>query len=110
MFPPKYGSRWTRMLQAKPTSSNGRSGCVRTGHDEIRIPLTEEEVVADKRTVAKEELVVKKHQVEDHKTVEADLRKERAEVHREGDVHRAGETDRDNPLRGGRDLDGDGVR
>ncbi|CAN5662342.1 hypothetical protein BH23GEM5_BH23GEM5_08780 [soil metagenome] len=79
-------------------------------NDEIRIPLTEEEVVVDKRTVAKEELVVKKHQVEDHKTVEADLRKERAEVHREGDVHRAGETDRDNPLRGGRDLDGDGVR
>jgi uncharacterized protein (TIGR02271 family) len=78
--------------------------------DEIRIPLTEEEVVVDKRTVAKEELVVKKHQVEDQKTVEADLRKERAEVHREGDVHRAGETDLDNPLRGGRDLDGDGVR
>lgn len=56
--------------------------------DEIRIPLTEEELVVDKRAVAKEELVIKKHQVEDEKVVEADLRKERAEVHSEGDVHR----------------------
>ena len=78
--------------------------------DEIRIPLTEEEVVVEKRAVAKEELVVKKHQVEDQQTVEADLRKERAEVHREGDVHRTGDTDLDSPLRGGRDLDGDGIR
>ncbi|CAN5771044.1 DUF2382 domain-containing protein [soil metagenome] len=56
--------------------------------EHIRVPLTEEEVVVDKRAVAKEEVVVKKHQVEDQKTVEADLRKEHAEVHREGDVHR----------------------
>ncbi|CAN5739162.1 hypothetical protein BH23GEM5_BH23GEM5_17550 [soil metagenome] len=56
--------------------------------DEIRIPLTEEELVVDKRAVAKEELVIKKHQVEEQRTVEADLRKERAEVHSEGDVHR----------------------
>ena len=81
-------------------------------NDEIRVPLTEEEVVVDKRPVAKEELVINKHQVQDQKVVEADLRKERAEVHSEGNVHRTGatETDRDNPLRGGRDLDGDGVR
>ena len=79
--------------------------------DEIRIPLTEEEVVVDKRAVAKEELVVKKHQVTDQEVVEADLRRERAEVHKEGDVRRVdGDVDATNPLRGGRDLDGDGVR
>jgi uncharacterized protein (TIGR02271 family) len=55
--------------------------------DEIRVPLSEEEVVVEKRTVPKEELVVKKHQVTEERTVEADLRKERAEVHREGDAH-----------------------
>lgn len=54
--------------------------------DEIHIPLTEEEVVVDKRTVAKEELVVSKNQIQGEQVVEADLRKERAEIHREGEV------------------------
>jgi len=89
---------------------------------EIRVPLTQEEVVVEKRTVAAEELLLHKHQVQETETVEADLRRERAEVIEHGDV-RAGGTgmradadadrdllDRDNPLRGGRDLDGDGVR
>ena len=53
---------------------------------EIHVPLTEEEVVVDKRTVPKEELVIKKQQVTEEKVVEADLRKERAEIHKEGDV------------------------
>jgi uncharacterized protein (TIGR02271 family) len=83
-------------------------------NDEIRIPLTEEEVVVEKRAVVKEELVIHKHQVQDQQVVEADLRKERAEVHQTGDVHRGDGVDKvvdaDNPLRGGRDLDGDGVR
>ena len=80
--------------------------------EHIRIPLSEEEVVAEKRAVAAEEIVVRKHQVQEEQTIEADLRRERAEVHKTGDVHRADgmDTDRDNPLRGGRDLDGDGVR
>ncbi len=88
--------------------------------EHIRVPLTEEEVVAEKRSVAAEEIVVRKHQVQDEQTIEADLRRERAEVHKTGDVHRADGMDqadgmeRDtgigNPFRGGRDLDGDGVR
>jgi uncharacterized protein (TIGR02271 family) len=84
--------------------------------EHIRVPLTEEEVVAEKRTVAAEEIVVRKHQVQDEQTIEADLRRERAEVNKTGDVHRADGVDRDsdldsaNPFRGGRDLDGDGVR
>ena len=53
---------------------------------EIHVPLMEEEVVVDKRTVAKEELVIKKQQVTEDEVVEADLRKERAEIHKEGDV------------------------
>ena len=48
----------------------------------IRVPLTEEEVVAEKRAVAKEELVVRKTEVTETETLEADLRRERAEVHR----------------------------
>jgi len=56
----------------------------------LRVPLTEEEVVAEKRTVAKEELVVRKQTVTENEVVEADLRRERAEVHREGETHTGG--------------------
>lgn len=62
----------------------------------LRVPLTEEEVVAEKRAVAKEELVVRKQQVTENEVVEADLRRERAEVHREGEHLNAPTTD---PLR-----------
>jgi uncharacterized protein (TIGR02271 family) len=90
--------------------------------EHISVPLTKEEVVAEKRAVGAEELVVRKQPVVDHQVVEADLRRERAEVHESGEVRRvdgmrADEglrsdegTGVDNPLRGGRDLDGDGVR
>jgi len=91
--------------------------------EHISVPLHKEEVVAEKRAVGAEEIVVRKQQVQDHETVEADLRRERAEVHQTGDVRqvdgmRADEglrsdregTDLEHPLRGGRDLDGDGVR
>lgn len=63
------------------------SGQARIEEDEIRIPVMEEELVVEKRAVPKEELVVKKHQVQDQEIVEADLRKERAEIRREGDVN-----------------------
>ena len=64
----------------------------RIGEDEhIRVPLEREEVIAEKRVVPKEELVVRKHQVEEERVVEADLRRERADV--DGDV-RVSERDR----------------
>ena len=60
------------------------------GEDEsIRIPLHAEEAVVEKRVVPKEEIVVRKHDVADTEMVEADLRRERAEVHREGSVRDA---------------------
>ncbi|HEU4560677.1 MAG TPA: PRC and DUF2382 domain-containing protein [Longimicrobium sp.] len=78
---------------------------------EIHVPLMEEEVVVEKRQVAKEELVITKGQVQENQTVEADLRRERAVIHEHGDVRHEddGLRARD-PLQGGRDLDGDGVR
>ena len=48
--------------------------------DEIRIPVYEEELVVEKRIVAKEELVIRKDVVSGEQVVEADLRKERVEV------------------------------
>ncbi|MBA4157671.1 MAG: YsnF/AvaK domain-containing protein [Gemmatimonadetes bacterium] len=65
----------------------GMEGRAQIGEEDIRIPVTEEKLVAEKRTVAKEELVVKKHQVTDSEIVEADLRKEHADVRREENIN-----------------------
>lgn len=64
------------------TASTGREASI--GKDEIRVPVMEEEVVTQKRAVPKEEIIVKKHATTDSKTVEADLKKERIDVNREG--------------------------
>jgi stress response protein YsnF len=45
--------------------------------------------VVEKRTVPKEELVVKKRTAEERQTVEADLRRERPDIQQEGDIRRA---------------------
>jgi uncharacterized protein (TIGR02271 family) len=70
----------------------GTSTATEIGEDEIRVPLTQEEVVVQKRVVPKEELVIKKHQVQDQQVVEEDVRRERAEVVNTGDVKNLGET------------------
>ena len=48
--------------------------------DEIRIPIVEEEVVAEKRPVVKEEIRLRKEVVEEEEVVEADVRKEEVDV------------------------------
>jgi uncharacterized protein (TIGR02271 family) len=48
--------------------------------DEIRVPLMREEVVAEKRVVPKEEVVLRTHAVSEERVVEEDLRRERAVV------------------------------
>ena len=53
---------------------------------EVRVPITREEAVVDKRPVVEEELVISKHPVEEQETVETDIRKERIDVERHGDV------------------------
>lgn len=65
----------------------GMHAKARIEEDEVRIPVNQEELVVEKRVVPKEELVVKKHQVTENETVEADLRREHAEVRREGEVN-----------------------
>ena len=70
------------------TSGGTARGEAKITDDEIRVPLMAEEIVVDKRTVPKEELVIRKHAVKDEKTVEADLRKERIEVRKEGNAER----------------------
>ncbi len=64
----------------------GMSGKPQVGEDEVRIPVMAEEAVVEKRTVPKEEIVIKKEAKRDTKTVEADLKREKVEIDRKGDV------------------------
>ena len=50
------------------------------GEDEVSVPVTEEEVVTEKRAVAKEEIRIRKDVVEDTEVVEEDVRREEIDV------------------------------
>jgi uncharacterized protein (TIGR02271 family) len=50
------------------------------GEEEVVIPLTEEEVVVEKRPVAKEEIRIRKDVVEDTEVLEEDVRKEEIDI------------------------------
>lgn len=65
-------------MSAKPT----------IGEEDIRVPVVGEELVTEKRTVPIEEIVIKKSAVRDMQTVEADLKREKVDVDREGDTAR----------------------
>ena len=54
--------------------------------EEIRIPVSEEQVTVEKRPVVKEEVTVGKRAVQDTKRVGGEVRKEQVRVEREGDV------------------------
>jgi len=63
---------------------------VRYEGDTMYVPIVEEELVVQKRLVVREELVIRRKQVESQQVVEADLRRERAEVAQHGDVREVG--------------------
>jgi uncharacterized protein (TIGR02271 family) len=71
-------------VERRPVTGMGTAAEI--GDDEIRVPLSQEEVTVEKRVVPKEELVIKKHQVQGEQIVEDEVRKERAEVVHTGDV------------------------
>jgi uncharacterized protein (TIGR02271 family) len=73
------------IVERRPATP-GMGANARIEEGEIHVPVTEEELVVNKRAVPKEELVVRKQEVVENEPVEADLRRERAEVHEEGDV------------------------
>jgi uncharacterized protein (TIGR02271 family) len=58
----------------------GEASETEIGDDEVSIPVTEEEVVVEKRPVAKEEIRIRKDVVEDTEVVEEDVRKEEVDV------------------------------
>jgi uncharacterized protein (TIGR02271 family) len=58
------------------------------------VPLTEEELVVEKRPVVKEELVIGKRVVEDRDTVETELRREEFDIDENTRVTSRGRGDR----------------
>jgi uncharacterized protein (TIGR02271 family) len=79
-------------LERRPVTNADSAPRGELGDGEIRIPVYEDEIVVDKRRVLKEEIVVKKKDVQDTKNVEADLRKERIDVD-DSAVRNQGSTD-----------------
>ena len=69
------------VIERRPVEAGARAEAS-FGEDEIRIPLTEEEIVVDKRQVVKEELVVGKRVVEEQEVVQADVRREEFDIDR----------------------------
>ena len=58
----------------------GEASEAQIGEDEVSVPVTEEEVVTEKRAVAKEEVRLRKDTVEDTEVVEDEVRREEVEV------------------------------
>jgi len=61
---------------------------------DIRIPVTEEELVVDKHPVVREEIVLRKRAVDEERRAEADLRHERANIETKGDARTHDESER----------------
>jgi uncharacterized protein (TIGR02271 family) len=59
---------------------SGEATEAQIGEDEVSVPVTEEEVVTEKRAVAKEEVRIRKDVVEDTEVVEEDVRREEVEI------------------------------
>ena len=60
--------------------AEGEATEAQIGEEEVVVPVTEEEVVTEKRAVAKEEVRIRKDVVEDTEVVEDEVRREEVEV------------------------------
>jgi uncharacterized protein (TIGR02271 family) len=71
-------------IETRPVSDEARGSQARFETEEIRVPVTEEQISVSKTPVVKEELIVSKEKVIEDETIQADLRKERFDVKDEG--------------------------
>jgi len=72
------------VIERRPVREGTRADAEAIGSGEIRVPLTREEAVVEKRPVVKEELVVGKKVVEDQERVGTDVRKEEFDIDTSG--------------------------
>jgi uncharacterized protein (TIGR02271 family) len=91
-------------VERHPVAADSRRDDVEVREQNIRIPLSAEEAVVNKRAVAKEEVVVRKRAVEETRNVEGDVRKEKIDIKKSGrargtDTDRETDRDTDMPAR-----------
>jgi uncharacterized protein (TIGR02271 family) len=67
-------------VERVPVEEGREASEAEIGDDEVVMPVTEEEVVIEKRPVVKEELRIRKDTVEDEEVVEEDVRREEVDV------------------------------
>ena len=67
-------------VERVPVQEGREASEAEIGEDEVVMPVTEEEVVTEKRPVAKEEIRVRKDTVQDEEVVEEDVRREEVDV------------------------------
>lgn len=67
-------------VKVERVPASGESAEAEIGEDEVRMPVTEEEIEVSKRPVQKEEIRVRKEVVEEEEVVEEDVRKEEVDV------------------------------
>jgi len=68
------------VIERRPVEAGARADATIGDSGEIHVPLTEEEVVVEKRPVVKEELVVGKRVIEERDVVETDVRREKFDI------------------------------
>jgi uncharacterized protein (TIGR02271 family) len=73
------------VIERRPVGGKAATGDA--GREEIRIPVSEEQVNVQKQTVVKEEVSVGKRKVQDTKRVDADLKKEEIKVDTKGSAN-----------------------
>ena len=69
-------------------------GVIGDSSESIRVPLHEEQVSVEKRTVVTEEINVGKRQFQDTERVSGTVRREEAHIQQEGDLHVEGDRTR----------------
>ncbi len=77
------------VVERHPVSGDQRASAAIKEGEEIRIPLMEEEVRVEKAPVVREEIEVRKRQVEDTKQVSDTVRREEARIESQGNTNRA---------------------
>jgi uncharacterized protein (TIGR02271 family) len=88
------------VIERRPAAQGREAGGSIGEGEEIRIPLMEEEVRVEKTPVVREEISLKKQQVQDTEQVSETLRREEARIEQTGDTNlRTGESWRGNERR-----------
>ena len=75
------------VIERRPAASGRESGGTINEGEEIRIPLMEEEVRVEKTPVVREEVSLRKQQVEDTERVSETIRREEARIDQTGDTN-----------------------